>query len=49
VRFQRIVHSSKFADAGTTWEGDVVEVARPDRPKAFRNRDELMALVGGAL
>lgn len=48
VRFQRIVHSSKFADAGATWEGDVVEVAYPDRPRAFRNRDELVALVGGA-
>ena len=30
VRFQRIVHSSKFGDAGATWEGDVVEVSRPD-------------------
>ena len=49
VRFQRIVHSSKFADAGSMREGDVVEVSHPDRPRAFRDRDELVALVGGAL
>lgn len=33
VRFQRIVHSSKFGDAGATWEGDVVEVSRPRSPQ----------------
>lgn len=49
VRFQRIVHSSKFDHAGATWEGDVVEVSRPDRPMAFRDRDELASLVGSVI
>lgn len=47
VRFQRIVRSSKFSDAGATWEGEVVEVARPDRPQAFHDRAELVSLVAG--
>lgn len=49
VRFQRIVHSSKFGDAGATWEGDVVEVSRPDRPREFHDRNELASLVRGAV
>ncbi|MEC4271999.1 hypothetical protein VJ923_02330 [Adlercreutzia sp. R25] len=48
VRFQRIVRSSKFSDAGSTWEGEVVEVAHPDQPKPFHDRRELAMLVGGA-
>lgn len=47
VRFQRIVRSSKFGDGGSTWEGEVVEVAHPDRPRQFHNRAELAALVQG--
>lgn len=47
VRFQRIVRSSKFDEAGNTWEGEVVEVARPDRPIPFRDRTELAAIVAG--
>lgn len=46
VRFQRIVHSSKFDRAGATWEGDVVEVSHPDRPMVFHDRGELASLVG---
>lgn len=49
VRFQHIVHSSKFGDAGATWEGDVVEVSRPDRPREFHDRNELASLVRGAV
>lgn len=48
VRFQRIVRSSKFSDDGATWEGEVVEVSRPDRPRAFHDRSELATLVSGA-
>lgn len=47
VRFQRIVRTSKFADGGDTWEGEVVEVVHPDRPLPFRNRRELVSLVDG--
>jgi hypothetical protein len=46
VRFQRIIRSSRFGDAGDTWEGEVVEVAHPDRPMPFHDRGELAALVG---
>lgn len=47
VRFQRIVRTSKFADGGDTWEGEVVEVNQPDRPRPFRSRCELVSLLDG--
>lgn len=45
VRFQRIVRSARFADHGAIWEGELVEVARPDKPKPFRSREDLAALM----
>lgn len=47
VRFKQIVRSSRFGQAGDVWEGEVVEVARPDRPVPFRSRQELLSIVGG--
>lgn len=48
VSFSHIVRSAKFADDGNTWEGEVVSVQWPDaKPRAFRNRDELLAIVEG--
>ena len=46
VRFQRIVRTSKFGDNGAIWEGELVEVAHPDRPQAFESRRELAILMG---
>ena len=48
VRFQRIVRTSKFSDGGSVWEGEVVEVTRPDRPMPFHNRRELVSIVDDA-
>lgn len=45
VRFQRIVRTEKFADNGDVWEGEVVEVAYPDQPMSFEDRQGLMALL----
>ena len=45
VRFQRIVRTSKFADQGDVWEGEVVEVATPDRSQPLHSRRELAALL----
>lgn len=45
VRFQRIVRTEKFADAGEEWEGEVVEVAYPDQPMPFDSRQALIALL----
>lgn len=47
VRFQRIVRTAKFADDGAVWEGEVVEVVRPDRPIPFHNRRELVDIMDG--
>ena len=49
VRFQRIVRTSKFGDNGAIWEGELVEVAHPDRPKAFESRRELAILMGESI
>lgn len=46
VRFQRIIRTSKFSDNGAVWEGELVEVARPDSPKVFSGRRELALLLG---
>ena len=46
VRFQRIVRTSKFGDNGAIWEGELVEVAHPDRPQTFESRRELAILMG---
>lgn len=46
VKFKQIVRSSRFADAGKVWEGEVVEVAHPDRPVPFHSRQELLTIVG---
>lgn len=46
VRFQTIVRTERFAENGSIWEGEVVEVRRPDTPHPFRNQAELVALVG---
>lgn len=48
VRFQTIVRTERFAKGGRTWEGEVVEVRRPDAPRPFHNQAELAALVGDA-
>lgn len=46
VRFQRIVRTSKFADNGNVWEGELVEVVQPGSPKPFSSRSELAHLMG---
>lgn len=48
VRFQTIVRTERFSEGGRTWEGEVVEVRRPDAPHPFHNQTELAALVGDA-
>ena len=48
VRFQTIVRTERFAEGGRTWEGEVVEVRRPDAPRPFHNQTELAELVGDA-
>lgn len=45
VRFQQIVRTERFADGGRTWEGEVVEVRRPDAPRPFHNQQELVSLL----
>ena len=48
VRFQRIVRTARFGDNGHVWEGEVVEVRRPDSPQPFRSQAELTALLKDA-
>lgn len=48
VRFQQIVRTARFADGGRTWEGEVVEVRRPDVPHPFHSQKELISLLGDA-
>lgn len=48
VRFQRIVRSSKFSEAGKIWEGEVLEVSHPDHPTPFHNRSELANIINNA-
>lgn len=45
IRFRYIVHTDKFEDDGDTWEGEVIEVARPDDPHEFSSRQELTRLL----
>ena len=47
VRFLQIVRTSKFANGGETWEGEVVKVSRPDSPLAFSNKEELRRILEG--
>lgn len=46
VRFTYIVRSAKFADDGDKWEGEVVQVSRPDDPQPFSGREQLAVLLG---
>lgn len=48
VRFQYIVRTARFEEGGRRWEGEVVEVRRPDAPKPFHGERELAALLGEA-
>lgn len=48
VRFQQIVRTERFADDGRMWEGEVVEVRRPDAPHPFHSQQELVSLLGDA-
>lgn len=44
--FKYIVTTSKFKDNGSTWEGEVASVARPNAaPAPFSSREELAALL----
>lgn len=45
VRFQCIVRTTQFAENGRTWEGEVVDVRRPDEPTSFSDEGELSALL----
>lgn len=46
IRFRYIVRTDKFADHGKTWEGEVINVMKPDDPRLFKSKRELSALLG---
>lgn len=48
IRFKQIVRSKKFANAGETWTGEVVDVANPNQVRYFQNRAELARLIDAA-
>lgn len=48
IRFTYIVRTDRFADDGSTWTGEVVQVSRPDAVKRFDSKDELIALIDAA-
>lgn len=44
LRFNYIVHSSKFSDDGETWKGDVVQVRGPHDAIPFADKEELIEI-----
>lgn len=48
IRFKYIVHTNRFADKGSTWEGDVVKVANPNEVKRFSSEFALAKLLEDA-
>lgn len=45
MRFAYIVHSTKFADGGNTWKGDVVQLGGHTKAFEFKDADELRAIL----
>ena len=48
IHFKYIVRTEKFSDNGSTWTGEVVKVANPDKAQHFSNKSELSQLLGNA-
>lgn len=46
TNFNYIVRTKKFADNGEKWEGEVVNVMKPNRPRSFSSKSELSVLLG---
>lgn len=49
IRFDYVVRTNRFAQNGNVWEGELVKISHSNRPKPFRDREELVMLLEGTV
>lgn len=47
LRFRFIVHTQRFSDDGSRWEGNVIRVSQPGEAIPFADADELEGIIAG--